>query len=237
MQKLSSYDPQLTGLWWVSDDELGGGDTCHVYVLDNGRALWEAGNSPDILYVLDREFDVNKLEAVILSHSHFDHVGGLAALLQYARPKIYIHQADLPHVKLGHYFLTELLKKVGKEEYLVPLKGGERLPFMGELEVIAAPGHTLGAICLYHAPSRTLFSGDTVYPATPETDYLSYPDDDLGDLDALIDSLKRLTAYPVKNLLPSHRKPVFADGSKEIKNAWKKTREQGRSGKTTKDWH
>jgi glyoxylase-like metal-dependent hydrolase (beta-lactamase superfamily II) len=72
------------------------------------------------------------------------------------------------------------------------------------LEIIATPGHTPDAICLFDRANGLLFTGDTYYPAPiwlyrPET-----------DLDAYVASVKRLAALSpqVKIVLGSHNIPV-----------------------------
>jgi glyoxylase-like metal-dependent hydrolase (beta-lactamase superfamily II) len=72
------------------------------------------------------------------------------------------------------------------------------------LEIIATPGHTPDAICLFDRTNGLLFTGDTFYPAPiwlyrPET-----------DLDAYVASVKRIAALEpqVKLVLGAHNIPV-----------------------------
>lgn len=68
------------------------------------------------------------------------------------------------------------------------------------LRVIHTPGHTPGSICLYEAQSKSLFSGDTVFP------YGSVGRTDLpgGSSRDLIRSISRLVKLDVSVLYPGH---------------------------------
>jgi glyoxylase-like metal-dependent hydrolase (beta-lactamase superfamily II) len=82
---------------------------------------------------------------------------------------------------------------------------GDRIDLGGRtLEIIATPGHTPDAICLFDRANGLLFTGDTYYPGTvwiyrPETDLAAYGD-----------SLRKLAALQpeVKQVLGAHNVPV-----------------------------
>jgi glyoxylase-like metal-dependent hydrolase (beta-lactamase superfamily II) len=85
------------------------------------------------------------------------------------------------------------------------LHDGERIDLGGRaLEVIATPGHTPDAICLFDRTHGLLFTGDTFYPGTiwlyrPETGLAAYGN-----------SVRRLAALApqVKLVLGAHNVPV-----------------------------
>jgi hypothetical protein len=90
---------------------------------------------------------------------------------------------------------------------LTQLHGGETVSLAGsEWEVIHTPGHTVDSICLYHRPTRTLATGDTVLPNA-----MAEPDQTAGGrLDYYLASLRDLLQREVANLLPGHEPPVFS---------------------------
>lgn len=81
------------------------------------KILFDTGQT-DILIRNARvlEIDLKKLDAIVLSHGHYDHTGGLKALLEYLQKpiKIFAH----PDVFLGHYYCRN-----GKYTYIgIPYK-------------------------------------------------------------------------------------------------------------------
>jgi glyoxylase-like metal-dependent hydrolase (beta-lactamase superfamily II) len=84
---------------------------------------------------------------------------------------------------------------------------GDRIDLGGRtLEILATPGHTPDAICLFDRANGLLFTGDTYYPGTvwiyrPETDLAAYGR-----------SVRRLAALEpeVKLVLGAHNVPVAA---------------------------
>jgi glyoxylase-like metal-dependent hydrolase (beta-lactamase superfamily II) len=117
--------------------------------------------------------------ALVSTHSHYDHVGGVAALRAAAPllrgraasggptpPAYALHAADVPALGRG-----EALREVfsGYQDPPQPervLHGGEILA-VGDVEVhvIHTPGHTPGSICLYvpFPGEGSVFTGDTLF--------------------------------------------------------------------------
>ncbi len=102
------------------------------------------------------------IKKIFLTHGHHDHVGGTIELFRGYRGyqerdvEIILHEAGPEQFK-------EMARDLGCR--LTEVKGGETLELSGfEFEVIHTPGHTIDGISLYHAPTRTAFTGDTVLP-------------------------------------------------------------------------
>ena len=89
-----------------------------------------------------------RLQAILVTHHHGDHVGGVAALAQATGARVYGPRSE----------------SIPARE--VALAGGERIGVLGAaFDVLAVPGHTLDHIA-YHAPAlRALFCGDTLFAA------------------------------------------------------------------------
>ena len=134
----------------------------------------------------DADFILNKLEAlgltleaILLTHGHFDHVGAVRELAAEAQCDVYIHPEDLsmpPMMTAGPLFYTKTYAE------------GSQLKLAGlEIAVLHTPGHTPGSVCLLCETS--IFSGDTLFQGScGRTDLPG------GDWATITKSLKRLAA-------------------------------------------
>jgi hydroxyacylglutathione hydrolase len=108
---------------------------------------------------------------VIVSHLHFDHLGGIA-------PFAHVAMIDLPDTRAD---VSDGLFKPRRYEYMgfvdarVPpsfrvgewLAPGAILDLGGRsLQVLSTPGHTPTSVALFDATNRRLFIGDFIYPTT-----------------------------------------------------------------------
>ena len=105
------------------------------------------------------------LQAVLLTHGHFDHMRGVDRLCKKLNAPLYVHQLDECMLNDSYLNGSELMG----EEFVVAqpaidLSGGERLKLMeDEIEVIHTPFHTKGSVCYYLINNKLLFSGDTLF--------------------------------------------------------------------------
>ncbi len=103
--------------------------------------------------------------AVLLTHGHFDHIGGVHALKERYGAKVYIHEADAGMLSSNRMSLAVLtgntVKPAEADEFL---QGGETLSLAGLIiDVIHTPGHTKGGVCYVLKNERKLFVGDTLF--------------------------------------------------------------------------
>jgi hydroxyacylglutathione hydrolase len=114
------------------------------------------------------------LEAILTTHHHADHVGGVAALKTTTGARVFgPSRESIPALDQ-------------------PLADGQRIEVLGlGFEVIEVPGHTLGHIAYLHADARQpwLFCGDTLFAAGCGRVLEGTPQQ-------MLDSLGRLAALP-----------------------------------------
>jgi hydroxyacylglutathione hydrolase len=108
---------------------------------------------------------------VIVSHLHFDHVGGIGPFGHVAMIDLPETRADVSSgfFKPSRYeymglFDHRLAPSFRVEEWLAP---GTIIDLGGRtLRVLSTPGHTPSSVALFDASNRRLFIGDFIYPTT-----------------------------------------------------------------------
>ena len=139
----------------------------HIYLLGadgtQDAVVIDPGEAQPALDALQK--DGRSCAFVLLTHGHFDHIGGVRALKEAYGATIYIHEADADMLKSSRASLAVLTGSLVKPvEPDVLLRGGETLRLAGlTLDVIHTPGHTKGGVCYALRSERKLFVGDTLF--------------------------------------------------------------------------
>ncbi len=156
-----------------------------------------------------------KLDYVILTHRHFDHVGGLAAIIDEFHPEIYAGKEDAIPLRNGDSESTLGTKFGGsiRRTDVIDFSDGDELDIGGHvLHAIDTPGHTIGSISVLDTVTGDLFSGDTVF--VDGVGNYSHP---TGSGKMLIDSLIKLDKMDIRGLYPGHGPIVKDNGNYYIK--------------------
>lgn len=170
----------------VVERTLGPVQTNCFVLMDQGYAL--VIDPGDIFSDLDSVLKDNgcKLEAVLLTHGHFDHIGGLDNLLSRYDVPVYIHTSEVnflsdPRSNGSASFFMHFIshaKPIGIEE------GTHQIGHF-TIQMMHTPGHTIGSsVFLYE---DYMFAGDTLFQGSiGRTDLPS------GSMMQMRQSLKRL---------------------------------------------
>lgn len=139
--------------------------------------------------IIDAGGDAGKISAAVenmqgntkyllLTHGHFDHVGGVKEICSKYDIPFYISKTDEEYMEKDNSVFGTLPKASGylKEGDVVKL--GSR-----EIKVIETPGHTKGGLCFLI--DGKLFTGDTLFQGSiGRTDFIG------GDMKEIISSIK-----------------------------------------------
>ncbi len=137
------------------------GTNCYVLGEKNVALVDAAANAGGIVDFLEREN--LKLEKILITHGHFDHVGALKKLKEMTNAEVYMHKEDISMLgsmekSLG--FMTG--ETPGECEIDVVLQGGEKIEIEGErVKVMYTPGHSQGSVS--YIGDGFVCSGDLIF--------------------------------------------------------------------------
>ena len=101
-------------------------------------------------------------EAILLTHTHFDHIGAVAPLARATGAPVYCPREELPVLADPSAFFGAMFGPVEGWEAEHAIDGGQRLQLAGfEVDVIATPGHSPGHVTF--VLDGALFSGDVLF--------------------------------------------------------------------------
>ena len=116
--------------------------------------LIDPGYEPELLLEQVR-LQRKTLEAILLTHGHFDHVGGVKQIAAETGCKVYICAEEL----------KQPLRYSDGLHYTDTVAEGDVLELAGlTLQVLHTPGHTPGCVCLLC--EDVMFAGDTLFAGT-----------------------------------------------------------------------
>jgi glyoxylase-like metal-dependent hydrolase (beta-lactamase superfamily II) len=126
------------------------GTSCYILTCQKTRECVVVDAPGEVQRILGALED-RRPQYILITHGHFDHVGGLSELKSALNVRIAAHPADATTLPVHADML---------------LNDGEAITFGAiELKVLHTPGHTPGSICFLI--DNYLIAGDTLFPGGP----------------------------------------------------------------------
>jgi hydroxyacylglutathione hydrolase len=165
-------------------------ENCHIVRADSesSRAvIIDPGDEPERLLDAAQALGV-EIEAILLTHCHFDHIGAVAPLARATGAPVYCPKIELPLLSDVMRWVPPGFGPFENYEADYELSGGERLNLAGmDIEVLYTPGHSPGH--LTYATGGALLSGDVLFQGS--VGRVDLPGGDWDTLEASIEQLVR----------------------------------------------
>jgi hydroxyacylglutathione hydrolase len=174
-------------------------ENCWIVQQDDRALVIDPGDEADRLKA---EIEGLTVEAILLTHTHFDHVGAVAALARHTGAPVHCPRLEVPILQDINAYVFPGFGPYEPYDPEQTVDGGERLTLAGiDLDVIFTPGHSPGHVAYSIAAERVLLDGDVLFQGSigrfdlPGGDYATL----MQSIATLLDTLPDETA-----VLPGH---------------------------------
>jgi glyoxylase-like metal-dependent hydrolase (beta-lactamase superfamily II) len=188
------------------------------------------GKSKSVQKALGQEnATLKEISLIVITHVHYDHVGGLYALKSKSSAPVLIHEKAGKLLKQGYTkmpsgtgWFSKILSGIGSTfvssrdqfkpvEPDILIEDDYDLSSFGiDGQVIHTPGHTADSICVI-LEDKYCFTGDTMFNILPHSVFPPFANDQVR----LLESWEKIKKYNCEKYFPAHGK-AFTDEKFEI---------------------
>ncbi|MGZ5323855.1 MAG: MBL fold metallo-hydrolase [Solirubrobacterales bacterium] len=173
-------------------------ENCFVFRRDGSEAALIVDPGDEAPRILAAVEDLGaKVEAILLTHTHFDHIGAVAPVAEATGAPVWVPEIEAPVLADPMAWTPPGFGPFEGYEADHTLNGGEKLDLAGfEIDVIHTPGHSPGHVTFSIPDEQAIFSGDVLFQGS-----VGRVDLPGGDGPTLMESLRNL----VESLPPETR--------------------------------
>jgi len=202
------------------------GAMCNVFLLvcDDHTLLFDSSMKGERKQIMNRlkSLGISKLDALVFSHTHFDHAGNAACFRHQYTPSVIVHESEAAFLERGdtplpagtnritrylmHLQATKKIPSFAYEPCECDIKVQDRMDLQGmgfPAYLIHTPGHSQGSVSLIIDDEIALV-GDTMFGQIPGVIFPFFADDP----QEVIRSWGRLLDTPCQQFFPVHGRMV-----------------------------
>ncbi|TMW73787.1 MBL fold metallo-hydrolase [Alteribacter natronophilus] len=158
------------------------------------------------------------LRAVVLTHAHFDHIGGVEAIQKELGVPVYVHEKEAEWLKdpgRNGSALFPGIPEISVSGEVSTLSGEGKVTFGPfEFDMLETPGHSPGSLSFYSPENRVIFSGDVLFQGG-----IGRTDLPGGDHDTLLNSIHtKLLDLPDETVVANGHGPETTIGTEKETN-------------------
>jgi len=127
-----------------------------------GAVIDPGGDAAEILSAIERHRLT--LKYILLTHAHFDHIGGVADLVEASHAPVALHPGDLPILRArGGAGMFGIFVRPCPEPDMSLAEGQVIEIGTLRLNVLHTPGHTPGHVTFHEPTAQAAFDGDVLF--------------------------------------------------------------------------
>ncbi|MFC0014813.1 MULTISPECIES: MBL fold metallo-hydrolase [Allobacillus] len=141
------------------------GTNCYLLQKDGEALVIDPGGDPETVLNTIEENNL-RLHAILLTHAHFDHIGGVESLREETKAPVYIHEEESswltdPSLNGSELFQVGTISTSQPADYSI--KPGKHKMGSFSFEVFHTPGHSPGSVSFWFNDDAVIFAGDTLF--------------------------------------------------------------------------